>query len=75
MYISVIMFLIYNPKKIVIFFAGIVLFGLLNSCGIWDPADARKVSPNADERVKKNLEEGRGVTLGGLMGGNKNTPS
>lgn len=73
MYISVIMFLIYNPKKIVIFFAGIVLFGLLNSCGIWDPADARKVSPNADERVKKNLEEGRGVTLGGLMGGNKNT--
>ena len=62
----------YNPKKIVIFFAGIILFGFLNSCGIWDPADARKVSPNADERVKKNLEEGRGITLGGLMG-NKNT--
>ena len=66
------MFVNYNPKKIVIFFAGIILFGFLNSCGIWDPADARKVSPNADERVKKNLEEGRGVTLGGLMG-NKNT--
>jgi hypothetical protein len=66
------MFVNYNPKKIVIFIAGIILFGFLNSCGIWDPADARKVSPNADERVKKNLEEGRGVTLGGLMG-NKNT--
>jgi len=41
----------------------------LNSCGIWDPADARKVSPNADERVKKNLEEGRGITLGGAIKG------
>ena len=67
------MFVNCNPKKIFIFFAGIVLFGLLNSCGIWDPADARKVSPNADERVKQNLEEGRGITLSGLMGGDKNT--
>ncbi len=67
------MFVNYNPKKIFIFFAGIILFGFLNSCGIWDPADARKVSPNADERVKKNLEEGRGMTIQGLMGGNKNT--
>tara|TARA_E500000331_G_scaffold279849_1_gene272998 strand:+ start:211 stop:789 length:579 start_codon:yes stop_codon:yes gene_type:complete len=52
-----------------------ILF-LLNSCGTgwWDPADARKVSPNAKERVKKNLEEGKGVTLQGMMGGNsKNT--
>ena len=67
------MFVNYNPKKIVIFIAGIILFGFLNSCGIWDPADARKVSPNADERVKKNLEEGRGMTIQGLIGGNKNT--
>ena len=45
-------------------------FGFLSACGIWDPADARKVSPNADERVRKNLEEGRGITLmGGLKGG------
>jgi len=67
------MFLNYNPKKISILLVGIILFGLLNSCGIWDPADARKVSPNADERVKKNLEEGKGMTIQGLMGGNKNT--
>ena len=45
----------------------------LNSCGIWDPADARKTSPNADERVKKNLEEGRGITLGGALGGGSKT--
>ena len=53
-------------KKIFYFFVWIMLLSLLNSCGIWDPADARKVSPNADERVKKNLEEGKGFTL---MGG------
>ena len=67
------MFLNYNLRKIFIL-TGITLLSFLNSCGIWDPADARKISPNADERVKKNLEEGRGMTLGGLMGGkDKNT--
>ena len=39
----------------------------LSSCGgvgkIWDPADARKVSPNVNERVQKNLEEGKGWSL------------
>ena len=30
---------------------------------IWDPADARKVSPNVNERVKKNLEEGKGFSI------------
>jgi len=55
-------------KKILAFSVGIILLSFLNSCGIWDPADARKVSPNADERVRKNLEEGRGFTL---MGGDK----
>ena len=45
----------------------------MSSCGIWDPADARKVSPNVDERVKKNLEEGKGITLGGLVGGGGGT--
>ena len=56
-------------KNIFFTLAGIALLGFLNSCGIWDPADARKVSPNADERVKKNLEEGKGITLmGGIEG-------
>ena len=61
-------------KKAFLILTGITLIGLLNSCGIWDPADARKVSPNAKERVKKNLEEGRGVTLmGGIRGGDGKT--
>jgi hypothetical protein len=39
---------------------------LLNSCGIYRPVDTREVSVNADERVKKNMEEGRGFRLSNL---------
>src|SRR5210317_687510 len=35
----------------------------LSSCGIYRPTDARKVSPDPDVRVAKNLEEGRGFKL------------
>ena len=42
---------------------------LLNACGGKFPgADARKVSPDPKERVKKNLEEGRGITLNKAFG-------
>ena len=40
----------------------------LNSCGIYRPTDARKVSPNSDERVKQNMEEGRGISIGNVLG-------
>ena len=39
------------------------LIFFLNSCGIYKPSDARKVSPNANERVKQNIEEGKGFRL------------
>jgi hypothetical protein len=53
-------------KIVVVVFLGV----LLNSCGPFKPApsDARKVSPNAEERVRQNIEEGRGFRL---MGGPK----
>ena len=57
----------YMPKKIVFFITTILVFSFLNSCGIYRPSDARKVSPNSKERVKKNLEEGKGISLGKLM--------
>ena len=67
----------YNQiQKIIIVIFGIIFSStFLSSCAIWDPADARKVSPNANERVKKNLEEGKGLSLkklaqGGGGGGN-----
>ena len=39
----------------------------LNSCGLYRPVDARKVSPNANERVKQNQKEGKGVTFGSMI--------
>ena len=64
-------FLIYIQKKIYGILIAITAFSFLASCGIYEPSDARKISPNADERVRKNLEEGRGITLGGMVGGGK----
>ena len=43
----------------------IFLTALLNSCGIYRPVDSRKIPVNEEERVKKNIEEGRGIKLGG----------
>ena len=56
-------------KKLIILFY-ILLFS--TSCGIYKPVDARKVPASADERVQKNLEEGKGFTLMG-GGSDKNT--
>ena len=42
---------------------------IISGCGGKFGADARKVSPNPKERVKKNLEEGKGFRLNDL--GNK----
>ena len=60
-----------SAKKLPLLLFGILVLSLLNNCGLYKPVDARKVSPNADERVRKNLEEGKGFTLGGMVGGNK----
>jgi hypothetical protein len=35
----------------------------INSCGMLRSADSRKIPVNAKERVKKNIEEGRGIRL------------
>ena len=50
-------------KYILFFLIGIIILGFLGSCGIWDPADARKVPANVNERVRKNLEEGKGFSI------------
>ena len=49
-------------------------FSLTTSCkGIYKKVDAREVPISGPERAKKNVREGRGVGLGQIMGGNKNT--
>ena len=45
-------------------FTLIVILLLVSACNGKVPgADARKIPPNAKDRVKKNIEEGRGFTL------------
>jgi len=56
-------------KKILFSLSLVIFFGFLYSCGIYKPVDARKVSPNSKERVKKNLEEGRGISIQKMMKG------
>ena len=57
----------FTTKKLAFFLSTIIISSLLYSCGIYAPSDARKVSPNSKERVKKNLEEGRGMSLKKMM--------
>ena len=58
-------------KKIII----LTIFSsfFLNACSSLPGGDARKNPPNPDERVKKNLEEGKGFRLDNALGGNKST--
>ena len=65
----------YIPKKLIFFFSGILILNLVSACGtgIWDPADARKIPAGVDERVKKNLEEGKGFSIGKEMSGGSTT--
>jgi hypothetical protein len=62
-------FLNFIPKKLYLFLIGVFVLSFFSSCGIWAPSDARKVSPNSKERVRKNLEEGKGMSMKKLMGG------
>ena len=57
-------------KKLCLAIIGITVLSLLSACEVfkWDPADARTVSPNADERARKNVEEGKGFSIMGSLG-------
>ena len=64
----------YNTKRLLLLLIStLILFSFLYSCGIYQPSDARKVSPNSKERVKKNLEEGKGFSIGKMAGGSGGT--
>ena len=46
----------------------LLIFLLIGACNGKVPgADARKIPPNAKDRIKKNIEEGRGFTLMGSV--------
>lgn len=50
-------------QKLKIYKLTIVFLLFLNSCGIYKPVDARKVPVNVNERVEKNIQEGRGFRI------------
>jgi len=59
-----------------IFSICVIAIFTLNSCakeGFFKPGDARKNSPDPKERVKKNLEEGRGFRLNDTLKGRRGT--
>ena len=49
-------------KYFKIFLTFIIIFTLTN-CGIYKPVDTRKVPVNVNERVEKNIQEGKGYRL------------
>ena len=53
----------FTLKKLSLFLVLIVFFTFINSCGIYKKTSAREVPANVDERVKRNLEEGKGFSL------------
>ena len=47
-------------------FLWLLMAGILNSCGGFKYSDARKNPTNADERIKKNMETGKGFRVGSI---------
>ena len=56
-------------KKITLYLLFTLFF--INGCGIYKRADVKDTPINVNERVKKNIEEGRGIKFGkqGARGG------
>ncbi len=59
-------------KLLRIFCCFFITFLILSSCGIYKPVDARKQPQQAKDKARKNIDEGRGVSIKGLMS-NKGT--
>ena len=62
-------------KEIILLIIILTIFSsfFLNACSSLPGGDAKKNPPNPDERVKKNLEEGKGFRLDNALGGRKST--
>lgn len=58
--------------KIALFLSLLLNFLFISSCGIYKPVNTRDIPQNAEEKRRKNIEEGRGISLKGLVG-NKST--
>ena len=45
-----------------------IIFLSLNSCGIYKKVDQRQMPDGAQAKARKNIEEGRGTSLGNVLG-------
>jgi hypothetical protein len=60
-------------NKIKLLSASIALLIFLNSCGLYKPVDARKEPRQGIDKARKNVKEGRGISLGNLGKGRGTT--
>jgi len=58
--------IIFKFKKILLVTILLTFSLTLNSCGIYKKTDAREIPTNANDRIKKNVEEGRGFKIGNV---------
>jgi len=58
--------IIFKFKNIVLITILLTFCLTLNSCGIYRKTDARDVPTNANDRIKKNVEEGKGFKIGNV---------
>ena len=53
-----------KTSKYLIFLMSLIIFSGLNSCGMYKRSDVSENPVNVEERVRKNIQEGRGVRFG-----------
>ena len=56
-----------NNKSLITFL--LLSIFLISNCVKWKPVSSKDVPTNAAERARKNIKEGRGVSVKGLLGG------
>ena len=57
---------ILNFKNIALIIILLIFSLTLNSCGIYRKTDARKIPTNANDRIIKNVKEGKGFKIGNV---------
>jgi hypothetical protein len=51
----------------------LIIFFSFSSCGVYRKVDTRQIPVDSQERARKNVEEGRGASLGNIISGRRNT--
>ena len=56
----------FSHNKIIFFYAFLIL--MISGCGLYKKVDQRQMPDGAQAKARKNVDEGRGIGLGGLVG-------